>query len=43
MPTFHPAYVPRRCGDDLDSATRAVWKDIQIVYAEHRKAMERRG
>ncbi len=43
MATFHPAYVLRQRGDDLDNAKRAVWRDIQEVYAEYMKAMERRG
>ena len=43
MATFHPAYVLRQRGDDLDTAKRAVWKDIQSVYAEYQKALERRG
>ena len=41
--TFHPAYVLRQRGEDLDRAKRAVWKDIQNVYAEYQKAMEERG
>ena len=44
MATFHPAYVLRQRGDDLQTAKRAVWRDIQEVYDEYRKAMEgRRG
>jgi DNA polymerase len=43
MATFHPAYVLRQRGEDLDRAKRAVWKDIQNVYAEYQKAMEERG
>jgi uracil-DNA glycosylase family 4 len=43
MATFHPAYVLRQRGEDLDSAKRAVWKDIQNVYAEYQKALEERG
>ena len=43
MATFHPAYVLRQRGDDLQTAKRAVWRDIQEVYAEYQKAMERRG
>jgi uracil-DNA glycosylase family 4 len=43
MATFHPAYVLRQRGDDLASAKRAVWKDIQNVYAEYQKALEERG
>jgi len=43
MATFHPAYVLRQRGDDLQTAKRAVWRDIQEVYDEYRKAMERRS
>jgi uracil-DNA glycosylase len=43
MATFHPAYVLRQRGDDLQQTKRLVWKDIQAVYAEYRKAMEERG
>ena len=43
MATFHPAYVLRQRGDDLQTAKRAVWRDIQEVYSEYRKAMEKRG
>ena len=43
MATFHPAYVLRQRGDDLQTAKRAVWRDIQEVYNEYRKAMEARG
>ena len=43
MATFHPAYVLRQRGDDLQTAKRAVWRDIQEVYNEYQKAMERRG
>lgn len=43
MATFHPAYVLRQRGDDLDRAKRAVWKDIQNVYAEYQKALEARN
>ena len=43
MATFHPAYVLRQRGEDLDRAKRAVWKDIQNVYAEYQKALEERG
>ncbi len=42
MATFHPAYVLRQRGDDLDNTKRLVWKDIQNVYAEYQKAMEKR-
>ncbi len=43
MATFHPAYVLRQRGDDLQNTKRLVWKDIQKVYAEYRQAMEERG
>jgi DNA polymerase len=43
MATFHPAYVLRQRGDDLNNAKRLVWKDIKKVYAEYQKAMEARG
>ena len=43
MATFHPAYVLRQRGEDLDRAKRAVWKDIQNVYAEYQKVLEERG
>jgi len=43
MATFHPAYVLRQRGDDLQQTKRLVWKDVQAVYAEYRKAMEERG
>ena len=43
MATFHPAYVLRQRGEDLDRAKRAVWKDIQEVYAEYQRALEERG
>ncbi|CAA9416683.1 MAG: Uracil-DNA glycosylase, family 4 [uncultured Rubrobacteraceae bacterium] len=43
MATFHPAYVLRQRGDDLDNTKRLVWKDIQNVHAEYQKAMEARG
>ena len=43
MATFHPAYVLRQRGDDLQNTKRLVWKDIQNVYAEYQKAMEERG
>lgn len=42
MATFHPAYVLRQRGDDLDNTKRLVWKDIQNVYAEYQKVMEGR-
>ena len=43
MATFHPAYVLRQRGDDLNNTKRLVWKDIQNVYAEYQKAIEERG
>ena len=42
MATFHPAYVLRQRGDDLQQTKRLVWKDIQAVYAEYQQAMEAR-
>lgn len=43
MATFHPAYVLRQRGDDLQRTKRLVWKDIQAVHAEYLKAMEERA
>jgi DNA polymerase len=43
MATFHPAYVLRQRGDDLNNTKRLVWRDIQSVHAEYQKAMEQRG
>jgi uracil-DNA glycosylase len=43
MATFHPAYVLRQRGEDLQDTKRLVWRDIQNVYAEYQKAMEERG
>ncbi|MDQ5812279.1 MAG: uracil-DNA glycosylase [Actinomycetota bacterium] len=43
MATFHPAYVLRQRGEDLQNTKRLVWKDIQNVYAEYQKALEERG
>jgi uracil-DNA glycosylase len=43
MATFHPAYILRQRGDDLQKTKRLVWKDIQAVYAEYKKALEERG
>ena len=43
MATFHPAYILRQRGDDLQKTKRLVWKDIQAVYAEYKKAMQERG
>lgn len=40
MATFHPAYILRQSGDELQQTKRLVWKDIQAVYAEYQKAME---
>ena len=42
MATFHPAYILRQRGDDLQQTKRLVWKDIQAVYAEYQTAMEAR-
>jgi uracil-DNA glycosylase len=43
MATFHPAYILRQRGEDLQKTKRLVWKDIQAVYAEYEKALEERG
>jgi DNA polymerase len=43
MATFHPAYIFREPGANLNNTKRLVWKDIQNVYAEYQKAMEERG
>ncbi len=43
MATFHPAYILRQRGEDLQNTKRLVWKDIQNVYAEYQKAMQERG
>ena len=43
MATFHPAYILRQRGDDLQNTKRLVWKDIQNVYTEYQRAMEERG
>jgi uracil-DNA glycosylase family 4 len=43
MATFHPAYILRQRGEDLQNTKRLVWKDIQNVYAEYQKALEERG
>ena len=43
MATFHPAYILRQRGEDLQNTKRLVWKDGQAVYAEYQKAMEERG
>ncbi len=42
MATFHPAYVLRQRGDDLNNTKRLVWRDIQAVYAEYKEALARR-
>lgn len=42
MATFHPAYVLRQSGDELNHTKRLVWKDIQAVYAEYQRVMEER-
>jgi uracil-DNA glycosylase family 4 len=41
--TFHPAYVLRQRGEDLQNTKRLVWKDIKDVYAEYQKAIEERS
>ena len=43
MATFHPAYILRQRGEDLQNTKRLVWKDVQNVYAEYQKAMEERS
>ena len=43
MATFHPSYVLRQRGEDLQNTKRLVWEDIQNVYAEYQKALEERG
>jgi DNA polymerase len=43
MATFHPAYVLRQHGEDLQNAKRLVWQDIQNVYAEYQKVLEARS
>lgn len=43
MATFHPAYVLRQRGDELQQTKRLVWRDIQNVYAEYQKALESRS
>jgi uracil-DNA glycosylase len=43
MATFHPAYILRQRGEDLQKTKRLVWKDIQAVYAEYQEAMQERG
>ena len=43
MATFHPAYILRQSGEDLQNTKRLVWKDVQDVYAEYQKALEERS
>ncbi len=43
MATFHPAYILRQSGEDLQNTKRLVWKDFQDVYAEYQKALEERS
>lgn len=43
MATFHPAYVLRQQGEELQQTKRQVWQDIQNVYAEYQKIMEERS
>ena len=43
MATFHPAYILRQSGEDLQNTKRLVWKDVQEVYAEYQKALEERS
>jgi DNA polymerase len=43
MATFHPAYILRQRGEDLQRTKRLVWEDIQAIYAEYKKALEERG
>ncbi len=43
MATFHPAYVLRQRGDELQQTKRLVWKDVQNIYAEYQKALESRS
>lgn len=40
MATFHPAYLLRQQGDELQLAKRQVWHDIQNVYAAYQEALE---
>ena len=42
MATFHPAYILRQRGEDLQNTKRLVWKDIKAVYAEYQKAVQER-
>ena len=43
MATFHPAYILRQRGEDLQNTKRLVWKDVQAVHAEYQNAMAERG
>ncbi|MDN5697120.1 MAG: uracil-DNA glycosylase, partial [Rubrobacter sp.] len=43
MATFHPAYVLRQQGQELNQTKRLVWQDIQNVYAEYQKILEERS
>ena len=43
MATFHPAYILRQSGEDLQNTKRLVWRDVQNVYAEYQKALESRS
>jgi DNA polymerase len=43
MATFHPAYILRQSGEDLQNTKRLVWRDVQNVYAEYQKALEGRS
>lgn len=43
MATFHPAYVLRQQGEELQQTKRLVWQDVQNVYAEYQRAMEGRA
>ncbi|MGF1473721.1 MAG: uracil-DNA glycosylase family protein [Rubrobacteraceae bacterium] len=42
MATFHPAYILRQSGEELQNTKRLVWKDVQNVYAEYQKTLEAR-
>lgn len=43
MATFHPAYILRQSGEDLQNTKRLVWRDVQNVYAEYQKVLEERS
>lgn len=43
MATFHPAYILRQSGEDLQNTKRLVWKDVQNVYGEYQKVLEARA